>query len=203
MEERRTGMYGGPMKSWMAISATATTPPTPRVREVAIVPMPSIDVALGSWQDTYTRAGQLGMPAHVTLVAPHDASSTSSAALRDALRGAAATTSTFDAVFDRTSRFADENLITLPAEPQPFQALHDAVEQRLESSSPRRHDFVPHVSIAMRSRGAPIDDIEHAVRELLPLTEPVNEAWIMRRSGDEPWRIAERVPLGPLPRDPA
>jgi 2'-5' RNA ligase len=187
----------------MAIAATATAPPSPRVREVAIVPMPRIDAALGKWQDTYTRAGQLGMPAHVTLVAPHDASPSSSAALSDALRGAAVTTGAFDAVFDRTSRFADENLIALPADPQPFRALHEAVKSRLPASVPHPYAFVPHVSIAMRSHGAPLDDIEQAVRELLPLGEPVDEAWIMRRVGDEPWRILERVPLGATPRDRA
>ena len=179
----------------MGIPATTAAPSPTSVREVAIVPLPQADVALGSWQDTYTRAGQLGMPAHVTLVAPHDATEATSAALSDALRGAATGTPAFDAVLVRTSRFADENLITLPDDPTPFHALFDAVTPKLAHAAPPRFDYVPHVSVAMRSQGAPIDDLERAVRELLPITEPVREAWIMRRTGDGPWLVHERVAL--------
>src|SRR6266851_12557 len=127
---------------------TGDTWPVQPTESAVVVRTPEAEALVGR-ADLDVAAG-LGVPAHVTVLAPFVAPNLLGDEMIGALAEAIGSVRSFDVTFARVAWF-DRSVLWLAPEPaEPFQALTDAVWRRFPDCPPYRgehQDVVPHLTV--------------------------------------------------------
>lgn len=171
-----------------------------RLESAFVVEIPVADPVVHSYRIRLDRGAALGVPAHLTVLFPFAPQQLIDATIvqrgADICRGL----QPFDVTLSGTGWFDQDALWLAPDDLAPFQQLTCAFAAAFPSYPPYRGAFdgsVPHLTIGDR---APLDvlrDAEHAVRQHLPLRQPVKDVSLFAGSDElGSWLRLQRFPLG-------
>jgi 2'-5' RNA ligase len=162
-----------------------------------VVEVPAAEPVLSRWRAKFEGSATLGLPAHITVLAPF----LPEARLRDGVvdrlaelcRGVPAQ----DVSFARTDRFPG----VLYLEPEPDEALREltaAIAREWPEAPPyggRFVDVVPHLTVALGAFDSPFEAVEAALQPELPIRAHLADACIYVFDGER-WRHRARLPFG-------
>lgn len=161
-----------------------------------VVPVPRVAALVDPWRSRHDPSAALGVPAHVTIVAP--VLSRIGRTELEALEAIAAAAPPTSVELTTVGMFEDAEVLHLrPDTDAPFRALADAVRARFPDAGGNMapEDYVPHVTVGHR---IPRPSARHAARALLlalPVRIPVHtlQLWVARDGEAIP---AATFPLG-------
>ena len=168
-----------------------------------VVRIPEAEPLVGRFRADLDVAAGLGVPAHVTVLAPFVAPNLVGDEMIGALAEAIASVRSFDVTFARVAWF-DRSVLWLAPEPaEPFQALTDAVWRRFPDCPPYRgehQDLVPHLTVGIDQPPDALESAARAIEPGLPVTATVSAAVLMRGSREPgSWHAVAELPLAPRP----
>ena len=175
-------------------------------RESAIIVAIALPAELERVRLAYLPVGQLGIPAHVTLLypflAPDRITAEDITRLRGVMRGEPAFTVELTSVraFPAGSDSAG-TVYLVPIPPDVFLRLTRAIWASFPDCPPYEGAFdvvIPHLTLA--DDAARLGEIEERVRPALPLRRRVSEAWLIVEGDDGRWTRRARLALGPPSR---
>jgi 2'-5' RNA ligase superfamily len=170
-------------------------------QSAVVILVPEAERAVGGHRDRLDRAAALGVPAHVTVLAPFVAPSAITAATIEVLAGAVGTTGAFDCEFPATAWFGEQVLWLAPRPGEPFRALTHAVSAAFPGYLPyggAYGDVVPHLTVGDRPPGGVRDlgAAEADVLRWLPLQARISRVWLMTGNASPgSWRAEAELPL--------
>jgi hypothetical protein len=163
-----------------------------------IVPVPEADPVVGEWL-RWDPAAWLGVPAHVTLLAPF-VRPPAPAETVDRLATLLGGTAPWRARFSALAEFPGGVLYLAPDDPAPFVALTAALAAAWPEHPPYGGAFdtvVPHLTVCEGAPPATRAAAAAAVGPALPLTTEVHEAWLMEQpEPGAPYALRARLPFG-------
>lgn len=143
--------------------------------------MPEAEDLVSGWRDRLDPYAAVGIPAHVTVLAPFLDTAQIGPAELAALRALFATCPAFDAVFPRCARFP--GVLYLAPEPAaPFRALTEAAAARWPQTPPyggRFPDVIPHLTVAYSEDQDVLDRAEAALAGGLPAGARITTAQLL------------------------
>jgi hypothetical protein len=168
-----------------------------------VVPVPEADAVVAGYRARLDPAATLGVPAHVTLLAPFLPPSLITAATIAALAQIAGSVAAFDCTFARTAWFGERVLWLAPEPDGPFREL----TRRLAAAFPQCPpyggvfaDVIPHLTVGEdETAGAgQLRAAEPGVTGRLPVATLVSRAWLMTgTAGPGSWHRVAELPLRP------
>jgi 2'-5' RNA ligase superfamily len=141
---------------------------TPELQSALIVEVAAAEPVVGRHRAELDANARLGVPAHVTVLAPFLPAGRIGDDERDRLRHVFAGVAPFDVRFERTGWFGTVVLWLAPQDPAPFADLTERVFAAFPGYPPFGGEFdevVPHLTIG---HGCPVDDLRRAEREIIP-----------------------------------
>ena len=169
-------------------------------QSAVIVPVPEAEGVLGRIRADLDPAAAVGVPAHVTVIAPFIPTEQIDHAVLGALAAAIASVPAFDVTLADVRWFGDGVLWLAPDPAGPFRALTQALWQRFPACPPyggAYDDVVPHLTVGL---GPPAQPLLAAARDLLPLLPiraRVTAAQLFQTGpGQESWHPVADFPLG-------
>jgi len=173
---------------------------TPGTETALIVEVPAAEPAVGRYRAELDANASLGIPAHITILAPFLPAARLGDAERDRLVRVFAAVSPFDFRLDRTGWFGTTTLWLGPADPAPFRELTDRVFAEFPDFPPfggQFTDVVPHLTIGL---GRPADELLRAEQQIipaLPVTARASAVTLMAESSPGGrWETLASFPLG-------
>jgi 2'-5' RNA ligase len=173
---------------------------TPGTESALIVEVPAAEPAVGRYRAELDANASLGIPAHITILAPFLPAGRLGAADRDRLRRVFAAVSPFDFRLDRTGWFGTTTLWLGPEDPAPFRDLTDRVFAEFPDFPPfggQFADVVPHLTIGL---DRPADELRRAELQIipaLPVTGRASAVTLMAESAPGGrWETLALFPLG-------
>jgi 2'-5' RNA ligase len=171
-----------------------------------VVPVPEADAIVAGYRARLDRAATLGVPAHVTLLAPFLPPPLITAATIATLAEIAGSAAAFDCAFGRTAWFGDRVLWLAPEPDGPFREL----TRRLTAAFPQCPpygglfaDVIPHLTVGEDEAGGagPLRAAQAAVTGQLPVAALISRAWLMCGTAEPgSWHRVAELPL--RPREP-
>jgi 2'-5' RNA ligase len=165
-----------------------------------IVEVPAAEPAVGRYRAELDANARLGIPAHITILAPFLPVGRLGAAERDRLLRVFAAVSPFDFRLDRTGWFGTTTLWLGPEDPAPFRDLTERVFAEFPDFPPfggQFDDVVPHLTVGLER---PADELRRAERQILPalpVTSRVSAVTLMAESSPGGrWGTLALFPLG-------
>jgi 2'-5' RNA ligase len=149
------------------------------------VTVPEAEPLVGAWRERYDRAAGLGVPAHVTVIAPFLPTERLDAGALAELAALIAEHPPFEMRFADFGRFS-QVLYLAPEPAAPLLALTEAMLARWPEAPPYGGEFdviVPHLTLAEREEPATYREVTDAVRPLLPFTSKAGEVQLMAFDG--------------------
>jgi 2'-5' RNA ligase len=132
-------------------------------RETAlVVEVPAAEPVVGHFRGQLDGNALLGIPAHITILAPFMPANRIDAGTLADLEGLASGTPSFDFLLDRTAWFGTSVLWVGPADPRPFRDLTDRVVAAFPEFPPFQGQFdevVPHLTVGYDRN---LDEMRHA-----------------------------------------
>jgi 2'-5' RNA ligase len=165
-------------------------------RSAVIVPVPAAEPLAGALRTELDRHAALGVPAHVTVMAPFLPAAALDAEIVAELAAAVATVPAFDVEFGAV-RWFDERLVWLAPEPAgPFVELTRAVGDRF-GLLPYGGEYepVPHLTVGY---DAPLERLRAVAAELtggLPVSGRIEQA-VLFVEAEGRWSPHTPLPLG-------
>jgi 2'-5' RNA ligase len=171
----------------------------PTTESAVVVPIPEAERLVGPLRADFDVAAALGVPAHVTVLAPFVPPVRIDDTVIAELAAAVGSVGSFEVTFSRVAWF-DRSVLWLAPEPgEPFRALTRAVCERFPDYPPYRgehQDVVPHLTVGIDQ---PVEALESAARTIergLPVTARVSNAVLMQGSREPgSWSIVAELPL--------
>ena len=164
-------------------------------RSAVILPVPEAAAAVDDWRErTCAAKPSIGVPPHVTLLAPFVAPEEISAAVIDELRDVLAVPGF--AIELRELRRFPGTLYLAPEPPQPFSALTHALVRRFPGYPPYGDpslSVIPHLTVAQGDDEL-LDRAAAEVTSALPLRAEIRATLLLEHDG-ACWRVRERLPL--------
>lgn len=164
-----------------------------------LVPIPEAEAALGHLRRRLDNVGGARVPAHVTVVYPFMPPDRIDDAVIERLGRAVGGIAAFDALLERIAWFGDGVLYVAPDPVEPFRQLTKAVVGAFPGYQPyggAYDDPIPHLTVGAET---PTEDLRSAVpelRSLLPVRSRIDQVLLVQGTGDVPWEIRARLPLG-------
>jgi 2'-5' RNA ligase len=165
-----------------------------------IIEVPAAEPVVRPHRERLDASARLGIPAHITVLAPFMTRETADATALAELKRLLAETSRFRFRLDRTSWFGDDVLWLAPHDDHPFRALTQRIFQAFPAFPPfegRFDDVVPHLTIG---HGRPLNDLrtaENSVQARLPIDGHADAVtWITQQSAEAHWVKAATFRLG-------
>jgi 2'-5' RNA ligase len=176
---------------------------TIEIRSALLVPVPEAERAVGEWRSKYDGSAALGVPAHITVLAPFVPPDALTANVESELRELFAGMTAFDFRLTEVRRWPP--VVYLAPEPRErFSAVIEAVAERFPDYPPYggiHEEVIPHLTVAECEReGACADpdailgEVERAIAGVLPIEARATEVWLM--TGSDRWTLRTRFPLG-------
>jgi 2'-5' RNA ligase len=147
-----------------------------------IVEVPEAEPAVRRHRERLDANASLGIPAHITVLAPFMPPAAIDAAVLRQIGQIFAGVARFRFQLDRTGWFGEQVLWLGPRDPAPFLALTERVFGAFPAFPPfegRHADLVPHLTIG---HGHPLDELraaENSVRAQLPIEASVTAVTLM------------------------
>jgi len=178
----------------------------PDTESAVVVPVPEAEAAVTACRARLDPNASLGVPAHVTLLAPFAPPALITPAMTATLAAVIGSVAAFDCVFARTAWFG-ENVLWLAPEPDdPFREL----TRRLAAAFPAYPPFggvyaevIPHLTVGFSEPDGPgsLRAAEAGVIRALPVSTRVSRAWLMTgSSAPGSWHPVAELPLAPAGR---
>jgi 2'-5' RNA ligase len=173
---------------------------TPGSESALIVEVPDAEAAVGRYRAELDVNASLGIPAHITIVAPFLPVGRLGAAERDRLQRVFAAVSPFDFRLDRTGWFGTTVLWLGPEDPAPFRDLTDRVFAEFPDFPPfggQFADVVPHLTIGLDCPAETLRRAELQIVPALPVTARASAVTMMAESSPGGrWHTVASFPLG-------
>jgi len=162
-----------------------------------LVPLPEVDALVRSWREVYDPSGRVGVPAHVTVLAPFVSPETIDERVIADLREATADFAPFEVAFRRAARFF--NALYLAPEPEePFRAMTRSLVARWPECPPyggAHPDPTPHLTLAFEQDESTFERISREAAAVLPIETRVTEIRLFIGSNDSRWEEREILPI--------
>jgi 2'-5' RNA ligase len=145
---------------------------SPGLESALIIEVPEAEAAVRRYRERLDANALLGIPAHITVLAPFMPAQMIDAPVLTQLGELFADVSPFQFRLDRTGWFSDHVLWLSPGDPGPFRDLTQRVFQEFPAFPPfeGKHDvIVPHLTVGY---GHPLTDLraaEEAIQDNLPI----------------------------------
>jgi 2'-5' RNA ligase len=145
---------------------------SPGLGSALIIEVPEAEAAVHRYRERLDANALLGIPAHVTVLAPFMPPQMIDASVLTRLGELFADVSPFQFRLDRSDWFSDHVLWLAPGDPGPFRDLTQRVFQEFPAFPPfeGKHDvIVPHLTVGY---GHPLTDLraaEEAIQDSLPI----------------------------------
>jgi 2'-5' RNA ligase len=173
---------------------------TPGSESALIIEVPAAEPAVGHYRAELDANASLGIPAHVTILAPFLPAGRLGTAEHGRLRRVFAAVSPFTFRLDRTGWFGTTTLWLGPEDPAPFRHLTDRVFAEFPGFPPfggQFADVVPHLTIGL---DRPADELLRAELQIipaLPVTARASAVTLMAESSPGGrWETLTSFPLG-------
>jgi 2'-5' RNA ligase len=179
LECRSIGLAAG---TAAADSVKVVSVASPHAQSALILEVPEAEPAVQRLRERLDASALLGVPAHITVLAPFIPADAIDAAVLGQLDRLFAAVSRFRFRLDHTGWFSVEVLWLGPQEPAPFRALTHSVHQAFPAFPPfggRFDEVVPHLTIGY---GHPLSDLraaEEAVQAHLPIEARASRVGLM------------------------
>ncbi|HEX9065918.1 MAG TPA: 2'-5' RNA ligase family protein [Streptosporangiaceae bacterium] len=166
-----------------------------------VVRIPEAEQAVGTLRARLDSAAALGVPAHVTVLAPFVPPAALDPAVLTALATAVGSVAAFRATFERVAWFGDRVVWLAPEPAARFVALTKAVWAAFPGCPPYGgafDDVVPHLTIGDGQPAGVLAEAERAVLPVLPVIASVRAVTLMQGSREPgSWQVLAEFPLGP------
>ncbi len=169
-------------------------------KSALIVEVPAAEPAVGRYRAQLDGNSSLGVPAHITILAPFLPAGRVGAVERDRLLRVFAAVKPFDFRLDRTGWFGTTVLWLGPEDPAPFRDLTERVFAAFPDFPPfggQFDDVVPHLTIGLER---PVDELRRAELEItpaLPVSARASAVTMMAESSPGGrWEALAFFPLG-------
>jgi 2'-5' RNA ligase len=162
-----------------------------------LVHVPEAEPLVGAWRLQHTYDGQLGVPAHVTLLSPFVPAAALEGEVEERLGGIIGGAEPFDVTFARPARFPGV-LYLEPQPSEPFSALTGAIEAQWPEYPPyegEHETVIPHLTVAESADEGLLERIEADVEPGLPLHARVSEAQLYTEDAAGRWHERRTLPL--------
>jgi 2'-5' RNA ligase superfamily len=176
----------------------------PGLESALIIEVPEAEPAVHRFRERLDANAPLGIPAHITVLAPFMPSEAIDTSVLTQLRQLFAKASPFWFRLDRTDWFSDRVLWLAPDDPGPFSDLTQEVFRAFPAFPPfeGRHDVViPHLTIG---HGHPLSEMrgaEEAIQDSLPIDACAVAVTVMtEQSAGGRWTKTATLTLGKRPR---
>ena len=172
---------------------------SPHAQSALILEVPEAEPAVQRLRERLDASALLGVPAHITVLAPFIPADAIDAAVLGQLDRLFAAVSRFRFQLDRTAWFGDEVLWLAPRDPRPFRTLTRAVVQAFPAFPPYEGQFgdsTPHLTVG---KGHPLTDLraaEASVRAHLPIdAQAIAVTLVTQQSTGGQWTKAANFAL--------
>jgi 2'-5' RNA ligase superfamily len=194
-------------KAFLPIETAPALPADPafvvETQSALLVPVPEAEPTVGEWRSKYDSSAALGVPAHITVLAPFVPPDLLTPAVEDELRALFAGIAAFDFRLTEVRRWP--LVVYLAPEPsERFSALIEAMADRFPSYPPYggiHEEVIPHLTVAECERegscadpDAILGEVERAISGVVPIEARADEVWLM--TGSDRWTLRTRFPLG-------
>jgi 2'-5' RNA ligase len=173
---------------------------TPGTESALIVEVPAAEPVVRRYRSELDANSSLGVPAHVTVLAPFLPVARLGAAEGDRLRRVFAAVTPFDFRLDRTGWFGTTVLWLGPEDPAPFRDLTDRVFAAFPDFPPfggQFDDVVPHLTVGFER---PVEILRRAELQIipaLPVAARASAVTLMAESSPGgSWQTVASFPLG-------
>jgi 2'-5' RNA ligase len=173
---------------------------SPGLESALIIEVPEAEAAVHRYRERLDANALLGIPAHITVLAPFMPPQMIDAPVLTRLGELFADVSLFQFRLDRTDWFSDDVLWLSPGDPGPFRDLTQRVFQQFPAFPPfeGKHDvIVPHLTVGY---GHPLADLraaEEAIQDSLPIDACAAAVALMaERSAGGSWAKTATFALG-------
>jgi len=173
---------------------------TPGTQTALIVEVPAAEPAVGRYRAELDANSGLGIPAHITILAPFLPAGRLGSAERDRLLRVFGSVAPFDFRLDRTGWFGATTLWLGPADPEPFRDLTGRVFAEFPDYPPfggQFPDVVPHLTVGLDRPGDELRRAELEIIPALPVTARASVVTLMAESSPGGrWETLASFPLG-------
>lgn len=162
--------------------------PSERLESALITEVPEAEAAVHRHRERLDANAPLGVPAHITVLAPFIPPGMIDTAILTQMGWLFAGLAGFRFQLDRTAWFGEQVLWLAPRDPAPFRALTQLVYQAFPAFPPfegRHDDVVPHLTVG---HGHPISELrtaEDAIQAHLPIDASVAAITLMTEQSAE------------------
>ena len=168
-----------------------------------LVPVPEAEPAVGEWRSKYDSSARLGVPAHITLLAPFVHPDELSFEQELHLQMLFFDTAPFDFRLTEVRRWP--LVVYLAPEPRErFMALIDPLVAWFPEYPPYggiHEEVIPHLTVAECEREgscedprAVLEEVQRAMSSVVPIEARAHEVWLM--TGNVRWSLRRRFRLG-------
>jgi 2'-5' RNA ligase len=161
-----------------------------------VIEVPAAEPVVSRWRAKFDASVSLGLPAHLTVLAPFLPQERLDNGVLDRLEQICASVPAQDVCFGHTARFPG----VLYLEPEPddtLRALTTAIARQWPEAPPyggRFADVVPHLTVALGAFDSPFEAVEEAVQPELPIRARLDDACVYVYDGER-WRHRARLPF--------
>jgi 2'-5' RNA ligase len=173
---------------------------SPGFESALIIEVPQAEPAVQRYRERLDANAALGIPAHITVLAPFMPPLLIDASVLSDLGQLFTAVSRFRFRLDRTDWFSDGLLWLAPADPGPFRDLTERVSQAFPAYPPfgGRHDVVvPHLTVGYGHSLTDLRAAEEAIQDSLPIDARAAAVTLMtEQSAGGRWTKAATFTLG-------
>ncbi len=171
----------------------------PPTQTAVVALIPRAEDIVGPLRARLDPAAALGVPAHVTVLAPFVPPAAMDDAARSALAGAVASVPAFEVTFARVAWFWPQVLFLAPEPAAPFAGLTQAVWRAFPGYPPYGGAYekvVPHLTVGADQPEAALAEAARTVAPALPISARVAVVTLMQGSLEpESWHVVADFPL--------
>jgi len=171
----------------------------PGLESALIVEVPEAEAAVSRWRERLDENAAMGIPAHITVIAPFLPRAGIGEPVLGALERLFGGMPGFRFRLARTAWFGEQVLWLAPDDPGPFRALTERVHAAFPACPPYggQHDeVIPHLTVGLHQPLAEMRAAEQAVGPQLPIEAQATAVTLMEgpASGGQ-WTRTARFPL--------